>query len=319
MNDIKLSIIIPVYNAVNYIDRLFDFFEMKDYPFELVFIDDCSNDGSYERLLNKAEESKIQTIVMKNSTNSGAGITRNQGIDKANGEYITFVDSDDLLSDDYFDVIIPLLKCEYDMLVYDAYVVENDNDNRVLSMFYSRICDGLLDKKLAIALIRGCTWGKVYKRDLVLDNGIRFLDLTRNEDMPFSKIAASKAERIFYLSKPLYLYNQNPYSLMHNKSLLTPKNAQKSFDYVKRSIGVEFPDETEAIFLVEYLYSTVLTNANQMSNKELRLYIDASERLFPMCYKNKYFNMFTMKLKFVLKLIQHKQLFALKMIEKLKS
>lgn len=320
MNDIKLSIVIPVYNAIGYIDRIFEYFEEKKYSFELVFIDDCSSDGSYEYVLDRAKASTIQTVIIKNDQNVGAGITRNHGIYKANGEYISFLDSDDYFSDDYFNAVMPLLDSGYDMIVHDAYVVGEQKENRrYFPMFFRSTTEGLLDKKQAIVFIKGGTGGKIYKRQYILDNEIHFLELKRNEDMPFTKIATAKANTIYYISKPLYYYYQNPNSLTHNASLLTPENAQKGFQFVKQSIEQDYPTETEALFLVEYLYSTVLTNAKTMSGRELHHYVVGSEKMYPSCYKNKYIKELSPKFRTVFLLIRFRQFLALKMLEKVKE
>ncbi len=320
MNEIMLSIIIPVYNAKDYIDGIFAYFEKYNKQFELVFVDDCSNDGSYELLLDRADKSPLRTVVFKNKENSGAGVSRNNGIDMSQGQYITFLDSDDYFVDDYFEIVEPLLKYEYDMIVYDATIVgENLVKTINFSMFYRPIKEGLVDKKEALTYIKGGTLGKIYKRKYIVDYNIKFLDLKRNEDMPFTKIATAKADTIFYVSKALYCYYQNPNSLMHNDSLLTPTNAQKSFLYVEQQIGVEYPEEVEAIFLVEYLYSTVITNVKMMKKRELRQYICDSEKMYPMCYKSKYINDLTTKFKLILLLIRFKQIFLLKMIVDMKK
>ncbi|PWX16163.1 hypothetical protein CYK66_10230 [Clostridium perfringens] len=94
--DLKYSIITPMYNSFNYMKRFFESFEnqtMKN--FEIIIIDDCSSDGSYQKLLEFIKTIKLNIKVLKTSKNSGPGNARNMGIKAAKGEWITFVDNDD--------------------------------------------------------------------------------------------------------------------------------------------------------------------------------------------------------------------------------
>lgn len=93
---IKLSIIIPVYNRETRIIKALDSIPIRD-DIEVIVIDDCSTDGTMSVL---ESYDKYPIIVLKNEVNSGPGIARNKGIDKAIGEYVTFLDSDDWLVTD---------------------------------------------------------------------------------------------------------------------------------------------------------------------------------------------------------------------------
>lgn len=96
MNDIKVSVIIPYYNNENEIKRAIESVINQTYKkFEIIAIDDCSSDNSYEivnSLINKYREYKI--INIRNEKNSGPAETRNYGVKFAKGEYIAFLDAD---------------------------------------------------------------------------------------------------------------------------------------------------------------------------------------------------------------------------------
>lgn len=309
-----------MYNATKYVKQLFQCFEKyKQYPFELIFVEDCSSDNTYSELMKYAETSELNVKVLRNKENSGAGLTRNNGIAVATGEYITFLDSDDCFTDDYFDTIIPLLDNGYDVIAHDAKVVYEDGRQKHFSMFFAEMPAGKIETKEALVFIKGCTWGKIYKRALIIDNSVEFLNLKRNEDMPFTKIATSLADNIIYVKKELYCYVQNAGSLMHNPSLLTSTNAQKSFMHIKSRISEKFFEEVEAMFLIEYLYATVLTNARTMKRRELLSYVMESEAIYPNCYENRYIKEYSIIHRTILKIIQHKYYFLIKLILKAKG
>lgn len=301
----KLSIIIPMYNAERYISNIFSYFsKYSDYAFELVFIDDKSTDSTVEKLQTNAQNSNLCIKIIQNEENLGPGGSRNKGVAESSGEYITFLDSDDAFTNHYFDEIMPLLDQDYDVIVHDAQLTFDNKTPKHYPMFTIDMDEGLLEKKKALVFINGCTWGKVYKKALIKRFDIEFLNIKRNEDTPFTKIAIASATNICYIKKALYEYYQNNNSLMHNNSLLTAENAQKSFMYVSDKLKDSFPHEIEALFLVEYLYSTVLTNSLIMNRKELINYISLSESIFPNCYNNEYLKLMPKKNILVLKLIK---------------
>ena len=294
-----------MYNAERYISNIFSYFsKYSDYAFELIFIDDKSTDSTVEKLETCKKSSRLNIKIIQNSKNLGPGGSRNIGISVSSGEYITFLDSDDTFSDDYLDEIMPLLNQNYDIIVHDAQLTFDNKAPKHYPMFMIDTDEGLVEKKKALVFINGCTWGKVYKKTLIKQFNIEFLNIKRNEDIPFTKLAIASATNIFYIRKDLYEYYQNANSLMHNQSLLTAENAQKSFMYVNDKLKDCFPNEMEALFLVEYLYSTVLTNSLIMNRKELINYISLSESIFPNCYNNEYLKLMPKKNILVLKLIK---------------
>ena len=96
MKNIKFSIIIPTYNSKDEIKRALQSIKEQTYTnYEIIVIDDCSTDGTYE-MLQKNKDIKL----IKNKINSKAGASRNRGIEQAAGEYIIFLDADDYLANE---------------------------------------------------------------------------------------------------------------------------------------------------------------------------------------------------------------------------
>lgn len=122
-----VSIITPMYNSEKYILETYESIKNQSYTnWEWIVIDDCSNDKSYEIVLQlKKEDSRIQ--LLKNRFNLKAAGSRNRGLDLANGEYITFIDSDDIWFNNFLEEQIKLLNKKKCSIVFSSYKRKSEN------------------------------------------------------------------------------------------------------------------------------------------------------------------------------------------------
>ena len=110
----RLSIIVPVFNVQNRLKECVDSILLQTYQnFELILLNDGSTDDS--ALICKEYRNKDSRIVFVDKKNSGAGETRNAGIDAASGEYIVFIDSDDTVEPHMFEVLYHLISQKEDI------------------------------------------------------------------------------------------------------------------------------------------------------------------------------------------------------------
>lgn len=256
-----LSIVIPYYNSYETIERCVLSTVTNKTEVEIIIIDDFSQQGC-DKIINKLIlPSNITIKLIRNQNNLGAGESRNRGIKEATKEYITFVDSDDELSADFYDETVGYMDDHFDQIVFDAEKY-TASEREYICMYYSNtIGQGTVPQKENLVYIKGSTWGKVYRNDIIQQNHIAFGNIKRNEDLIFSKIAASYTNKIIYISKPLYKYINNPNSLMNNASLKTPDNAVIAFKNIQdRLIGREFEKEINSILFLELLYATTVAN-----------------------------------------------------------
>ena len=113
----KFSVIIPVYNSEKYLNKCIDSIVTQDYEnFELILVDDGSSDSSQKICREYAD--RFENVSLICQENSGPSAARNRGIDCAKGDYITFVDSDDWVRDDYFIKLEAALNDEPDVLFF---------------------------------------------------------------------------------------------------------------------------------------------------------------------------------------------------------
>ena len=189
INDIKLSIIIPYYNCLDYIKELYEKLKPQlNGNVEVIIVDD----GCHESGLDD-----FNAKVIHLEENSGcAGIPRNVGLDLAQGEYITFIDSDDLVSYNFVDKILKKIDSED----FDYCLISWWSDN-----FKIDVINGRPDWNCSV-------WGIVYKKELIGDT--RFNNLRIGEDYDFNKEVLKGECSI--ISDFLYYYRSNEKGIMAN-------------------------------------------------------------------------------------------------------
>jgi teichuronic acid biosynthesis glycosyltransferase TuaG len=129
MIDELISIIVPVYNAQNFIEKTIGFVEAQTYGvWELILVDDCSSDNSVNIIKNKSQQdSRIKLI--KQGKNSGAWAARNIGIDNAKGRYICFLDSDDIWVSEKLAKELEFIKKKKAGFVFTGYEFADEEGN----------------------------------------------------------------------------------------------------------------------------------------------------------------------------------------------
>lgn len=323
MSSVSISIIIPMYNSFKLMKQNLMVLEKNPTSkLEIIIVDDCSKDNSFLEAEKYAQESELTIKVIQNDKNSGPGFSRNKGIENATGDYITFVDSDDYLSSDFYNkVSLILSEEECDCLIFD-YALIDKNGSKIASgksIGTAKVKPGFLEKKSAFVYTYGSTLGKVYRRKIITDNEIRFADLYRNEDMPFTKNAIADSEKIYYLNEELYNYVQVENSLMHNKSLDNEKNCQIAFEILKKNLNeIEWKEELLALELREVLNNSVLIMiGNDASNQKIHQYIKNNYK--KEYIQNRYFSAYPLHVKIVSCLAYLKCISVLRLIWRYKK
>ena len=124
-----VSIIVPVYNASLFLKDTIDSIQAQTYQnWEAIFIDDCSKDDSVNLILEQQKKDK-RIVLIKNDTNSGAAITRNNGIKAASGRYLCFLDADDKWNKDKLKKQISFMKKNKCAFSFTGYQFSDDKCN----------------------------------------------------------------------------------------------------------------------------------------------------------------------------------------------
>ncbi|MBB1080291.1 glycosyltransferase family 2 protein [Limosilactobacillus sp. STM2_1] len=217
INDITVSVIIPVYNVKKYLKKCVTSLVKQTYnKFEIILIDDGSTDGSGELCDTFAQRSNIIEVYHKK--NGGLSDARNFGVKKAKYENIIFIDSDDYVDPDYVEYLVKL-KRKYDSdLTISGYITESINGS-VNNTVVSPIEITCSSKKAFQYLCYGKTipimaWGKLYSRQSLLKYPFPVGML--NEDVGTTYKLILNSGKVAIGNKASYHYIQRPGSILHS-------------------------------------------------------------------------------------------------------
>lgn len=203
----KLSIIIPYYKALNNINKLFEVLEPQlDKDVEVIIIDDGCNEKELDKLNAK--------VIHLETNSGGASKPRNVGLDNAKGKYITFIDADDMITEDYISLIKEKIKEDKD-IIYLSW--KSDKHNVVIS-----------EKP---PIWNPTVWSKVYKKELI--GNIRFdEDANFAEDKYFNDRIKPKTSSV--IEKQIYIYNNRV------EDSLSKRGSKKVVGIVFAFIGIHY-------------------------------------------------------------------------------
>lgn len=221
-----LSVVIPIYNAEKYISKCVESVLKQTYKkLDIILVDNNSKDKSAE--ICKEFCKQDSRVSFHEQSISGAAVTRNKGIDNAIGEFITFVDSDDYLEAEAYQIMMDKMIEENSEAVICSYNIV-DEKGQTLGWYEPRLkkyssCGPISGKEacrlfLTSRNIEGFGWNKIFKYSLLESNGLRFEE-TKSvfEDMVFVFKLLSKCQRVSFVEQKFYFYRQHTSSLVHQQ------------------------------------------------------------------------------------------------------
>ena len=279
------SIIIPCFNCIETIDRcLNSFFEQEFDEFELILVDDCSSDGSFDYLVSKYAHKENLTIK-RNDSNKGPAFSRNEGIRIATGEFVCFCDSDDWVENTFFNVLIECLESLHPDIVFFNHRKIFKNHSTKDFIIYRARSEISTKEALVNNLQSLCTL--CVKTSIAKDNPIP--DLRNGEDYAIVPIWIQQSKKIVCLKDTLYNYFMSASSASRRPSPFAMNNLFLSFEHVKNNSESEYSEEIEFIGVSDCLYGAVLTGIKAKNKKKEILDIPSRfELLYPDWNKNKY-------------------------------
>ena len=216
----KISIIIPIYKVEKYLRFCLDSLcvqTLKD--IEIICVNDGSPDNCSE-ILNEYQK-KDKRFYILNQENLGSGPARNNGLDHAKGEFVGFVDPDDWVSPNYFEILYNRATiCSADISA-SANIVKVDKYQTKKSVgFQSKKIIVSVEKRKNLIYRSGVVWNKVFKRKLVDKYNIRFAETkSTGQDNPFNIIALATANKIATTTMGTYFYRIRSESAINSRSL----------------------------------------------------------------------------------------------------
>ena len=216
----KYSIIVPAYNSEKYIKRCLNSIILQNYNnLEVIVINDGSTDSTAS-ILEEYNNDYIKTYYIKNS---GVSNARNFGLEKAEGDFIIFMDADDFLADDFFNEVENINLENDSIYVFNYHKASNENNTK-------KVLSNKINEVYKIDAIKYCVksssnpykntrfntvWGKIFGRSIL--SNIKFdKNISIGEDSIFFCEAAIASNKIIYVEKLMYYYFTNNNSATHS-------------------------------------------------------------------------------------------------------
>lgn len=293
----KVSVIIPVYNVEHYIDRcLKSVIEQTLEDIEIIIVNDGSTDSSKE-IIEKYINRFPSRIKYLEKENGGLSSARNFALPYAKGEYIAFLDSDDYIEKDMYEQMYNKAIKENADLVECDFIWEYPNKKKY------DIGKEYTNKKEAIEKARVVAWNKLYRREIIEKNNLKFPEGLRYEDVEFFYKLVPFIERIAFVRKCFVHYVQRDNSIANTQNNRT-KEIFNVLDnviefYKQNGIYEDYREQLEYIY-VRFLLCSSLKRMCKISNKKERnqaiqeTWKNINSK-FPLWRKNKILKKFSLK------------------------
>lgn len=260
-NNVLISVIVPVYNVENYIkDCILSIYRqgLSDEDFEVILINDGTEDNSLERIMDICALHNNLFII--NQDNRGLSCARNTGLLYAKGNYVLFLDSDDLLAD---NSVAPLLELAFssdvDLLVADFLKLSDEEISKYKNK-KEKPC-GVIKSGSQLFLEdldpgQSYVWRTIYKRDFLSRNELRFIPGICYEDIPFTPECYLKAQVCLRVSSVLYLYRIGHSSITSNMDKKKAMDLNKVIERIWELKDMKCLSEKVRQKLLDNLFST---------------------------------------------------------------
>lgn len=287
----KVSVIVPVYNVYDYLEKCLDSLANQTLKeMEVIIVNDGSPDNSQEIIDKYVKKHKNMHSYQK--PNGGLSDARNYGLKYAKGEYIAFLDSDDFVKNDMYEKMYEKAKeKDFDMVVCDINYLYPDKT----LMVTSGILSDTKDIKSIYSSIHPAAWNKIFKKEL-FKNDVYFKCGVWFEDVEFIYRMLPYIKSIGVVHEPFNQYVQREGSITNTIN-------RKIYDYVdnmngiidfykKRKLYQKYEEELEYVY-VRYLYATFIKSASRYNKNDYMEAVDTAiknvNEHFPSYKKNKYF------------------------------
>lgn len=286
----KVSVIIPVYNSEKYVEKCVRSVMNQTYrDLEIIIVNDGSTDSSGEILERLGEEDK--RIRLFHQENGGVAVARNRGLEDTTGEYLTFVDGDDYIAEDYIERLYAYAVEKGAELVICGltYVDEEGNSlGKVTPGEYRRF----EHEEWTFRISAVCS--HFYQSNLWEKYNIRFQPGERGEDMPISLFFSAVCDKIATISDTGYFYVQHQESAIHNfrglRNFSLPYQALEQMIQKIQSIGIVNSPEFCELFVLRILSTCLFQLSPGASKEKMKELCDFIVRIldtyFPGYYRN---------------------------------
>ena len=274
-----ITVIIPVYKALPWLERslssILNAEKKAPLPIEILICDDASPDDT-GRLVDRLAESDPRIIPLHNEKNGSVCYSRNRCLDLAKGKWICFVDQDDVLDENAFEVFAKTLDEESQIIYYgfeDFYdgspIPMGDGNPEASRVFtgeeikklqWDCLCRYKDSKPLISYRLLPVPWGKLYRRDFLNEYGVRFREgLHREEDIGFNLTALAHCTRVKSCPYPLYHYRRSLDTQSHTYRPEIRRETDETLAWYREIIAEHYPDDPrmEELYRFRELWGTL--------------------------------------------------------------
>ncbi len=263
MNEVKVSIIVPVYNVEKYLTVCMESLIHQTLEnIEIIVVNDGSPDNSI-KILEEYERKYPDKVKVFTTENRGVSHARNYGLDRAVGEYILFVDSDDFIELDMAEKLYTKAITDNNDLVmcarYNVYEVAGKEElqKKEMKIFYMNQNYKMSERKFELVHASPFPWDKLFKRSLLKD--IRFPEGIRFEDLVLAFEVMAIAESIGVVPEPLYNYRKTTQVGFLNSFSEATKDIVKAFSLLfqfmkEHKLYDTFKEELEYVCVRHFFY-----------------------------------------------------------------
>lgn len=231
-----ISLIIPLYNVEQYIEQcLVSIIKQINEQIEVIIVNDGSQDNSLqivEDTIKKINDTAIaNNFRILHQSNQGQSVARNNALTIAQGQYIAFLDSDDLLADNYFQQLMPILQAHQPDIVRFKYSTFTDltSDKAYFDIYMPQKNLTMITDEILKGIFNDMKWFSfinVYKKELFIDE--LFPKNVYFEDVILMSKIFTKAKTIYFLNESLYLYRIHQNSSIRNSSIQNIRKLESS-------------------------------------------------------------------------------------------
>ena len=296
MKEYMVSVIVPVYNSEKYIEECVQSVEKQTYDInkiQIVLINDGSKDNSLNVCKELAKQNTNITII--DQKNSGVSVARNEGMKKAEGKYILFLDSDDMLEKHSIERLVKFFEKNYnkvDLVTYPMEIYTNEKARATSHYRYEFYTEGTGVYDLEESPYLGQSTINVMIKNERKNQVLFDKDMNYSEDEAFNTKVLMKKKKIGFCKEATYIYRKNVGSVTKNKS--NPYYTFESLTKYNENLINNYKDENGRI--PKYIQAVILNN--------LRWRIKTDE-IFPYHYEEQEFNNAISRIKNILSYVEN--------------
>lgn len=277
-NKICVSVIMPVYNVEKYLPAALDSLINQNLKnIEIICVDDCSTDSSWSILQEYSK--KDSRIKIFQQPKGGAGAARNYGMKEAKGEYLLFLDSDDLFKDSLCnEVYYQCIRMNADVCLFAAQRMDMQTMKkepmgwvfRAADIPQSNLFSGKDVSDKIFQLASGCPWSKMFRREYIMEKGLQFQNLPNANDAYFVRVGMALADRITSLNRVYVTYRYNEGNNIQSNKSKAPTAFYEAYKAIKLELQARGVYEQYEQSFCNMALTESLANLRTMKTEEAK-------------------------------------------------